>query len=295
MTPWPNPPLRVPFQTGSRGYLFFKSLGAPATPQQATSTMSLLRYIYARVDQTTWDLRSYDVFAIAPDLTSSDNDIHALLTLRFLPEVMQMAAAEDRISALDSLLTTVNSHGPRPFEAQMVNFDRAAYNEGSITLVLGSEEVCDSPWNFESSFVLVEELLAVEIQRDSRSLPAPDPAVVSSVLSQAFIMIGRSSPGDKFTSVTAGPNTPDTLIFEMSAMKSLTGVVKALQSVMGRFGARTITFDVLASAAPVVMVGRGSLRFGSSVDQTNNTAVLVSKPMNDTWSSGQIDTAVAVS
>lgn len=79
--------------------------------------MSLLRYVYARIDQTTWDLPSYDVFAIAPDLTSSDNNIYAPLTLRFLPEVMQMSAAEDRISALGSLLTTVNRHGPRLFEA----------------------------------------------------------------------------------------------------------------------------------------------------------------------------------
>ena len=122
----------------------------------------------------------YDVFAIAPDLASSGNDINALLTLRFLPEVWQMAAAEDRISTLGSMLATVNRHGPRPFEAQMVNFNRAAYNEGTIILVLGSAGLHDSPWNFESSFVLVAEVLAVEIQQDSRSLPAPDPAVVSS-------------------------------------------------------------------------------------------------------------------
>ncbi|MDI1491470.1 MAG: hypothetical protein OHK93_002679 [Ramalina farinacea] len=267
--------------------------------------MSLLRYIYARIDQTTWDLPSYDVFAIAPDLTSSDNEIHALLTLQFLPEVGQMDAAEDRISALGSMLTTVSRHGPRPFEAQMVNFDRAAYNEGTITLVLGSERLRDSPWNFESSFLLVEELLAVDMQQDSRSLPAPDPAVVSSLLSQAITMIGRSAPGDKFTSVTVGPKIPDTLVFQMSAMQSLTGVslsnfqaanvVKAIQSILGRFGARTIAFDVLASAAPVALVARGSLKFGNSVDQTNSTALLASKPTNDTGSVSQLDTAVNVS
>lgn len=187
----------------------------------------------------------------------------------------------------------------------MVNFHRAAYNEGPITLVLGSEGLHDSPWNFENSFLLVEELVAVEIQQASRSLPAPDPAVVSSLLSQAFTIIGRSAPGDKFTSVTAGPNIPDTLVFQMSAMQSLTGVslsnsraanvVKAIQSILGRFGARTIAFDVLASAASVVLVGRRSLKFGNSVDQTNSTAVLAIKPTNDTGSASQVGTAVDVS
>ena len=79
-------------------------------------------------------------------------------------------------------------------------------------------------------------------------------------------MVRRSAPGDKFTSVTAGPTIPDSLVFHMSAMQSLTGVslsnsqaasvVKAIQSTLARFGARTIAFDVLASAAPVVLVAR---------------------------------------
>lgn len=246
--------------------------------------MSLLRYLYARIGQASWDRPSYNVIAIAPDFTSGVNNIDALLTLQFSPGVLSTSAAEDRISALGSLLPTVNLHGPRPFEAQMVNLDRQIYDEGSLTLFLGSRGLFASPWDFQSSFVLVAELLALEIQQDpSGPRRSPDRAMVYSLLSQALTTIRRSAPGNRFTSVTAGSNTPDPLVFEMSAVptsidvalnNSLAAkVLKAMHSTLGRYGPRTLTFVVFGSARPVGVVAKGSLRFRTSVGQTNSTEI----------------------